>query len=186
MKPKKKFNSTLILLIILIILGAGYYGWQYINQRSIEEENNLVFGSLDTLLITKIEITSPESTAILEKQNEQWLVASQNYLPADQTAINNILSSLTQIKIKELISTNTVKQPDYQVDAAAINVKLYQSENLLADFYPGKYGPLPASGFFRWQGSDNVYLVSENLQSLFYRADWADATAAEEAEENSQ
>jgi len=181
----KKVNSTIILLIILLVLAGGYFGYQYYQKQQVQTEDQLLFGNFDISQITKIEIASQFNgegkLTVLEKRDDQWLVASADYAPADPEAVSVVFVSLPQVKIKELVSANPEKQAEYRVGPADLHIKIYQSENLLFDFYAGKNGPIPSSGYFRWEGNGNVYLISENFQTLFFKADWKKVieTAAE-------
>jgi len=176
--PQIKFNSTIILLIILIILVGGYFGWQYFKDKADEKGEELIFGNFDTTQITKIEVSrqqpNGENLTTLDLKDNQWLLTSQNFLPADQTIIANIFTVLQQIKIQGLVSANPLKQAEYSVDSSSAHVKIYRGEKALFDFYAGKNGPVFPSGYFRWENSNQVYLISENLQILFNDADWPD------------
>lgn len=173
-----KLNSTIILLIILIVLTGGYLGWQYFKGKADEKVEELIFGNFDTTQITKIEVShqqaNVENLAIIDLKDNQWLVTSQNSLPADQTIIANILTTLPQVKIQALVSANPLKQPEYLVDSSGSHVKIYRGEKAIFDFYAGKNGPVFSTGYFRWENSNQVYLISENLQVLFGQSDWSD------------
>lgn len=176
---KFKFNSTIILALILFVLAGGYGLWQYLAKINLNKAEPLLFGSIDTSQITKIEIipapAGGQPPAVLEADNGKWAVASANFLPAASQAIGNLLGTLPQIKIKELVSTSAAKQTEYLVSSNDLRIKIYQGERVWFDFYAGKNGPVPASGYYRQEGNDNVYLVSANLQPLFDLADgWVD------------
>lgn len=171
-----RINSTVILLIILIILAGGYFGWQYLKSQAAVKEEPLLFKNINIQQITKLEINQPQTatptTTALELKDTQWLVASENFQPADTGLINDVLKTLGETRIKSLISTNPQKQANYGVEANTLRIKVFQGDKLLADFYAGKYGPIVDTGYFRWEGNDQVYLISHNLQLLFSVNDW--------------
>jgi hypothetical protein len=183
MGKKSKLNPTILLLIILLFLAGGYFGWQYWQKQQSGKGEDLLFGKIDINQISKIEIGLNEEgvdkNIILEVKDKKWYVASEKFLPAEIKLINDGINSLNQIKIKELVSTNPARQPEYQVDNSGIRVKVYQGEQKTMDFYAGKNGPFFPSGYFRREGENNVYLVSENLQNLFYKPSWLDSVITE-------
>jgi len=172
----QRLNPTIILLIILVILAGGYFGWKYLSTENQLAGDNYLFENFDTEVINKIEINYQGESATLIKDNE-WLVASQGNVLANQPVISEALVTLPTVKIKELASENPDKQAELMVSDNNKSIKLYQDDNLLYHYYSGKSGSVFNTSYFRWDGSNKVYLVSENLQFMFALDSLVDQTS---------
>lgn len=168
-----KSKSFLILLIVLIILIAVYFIWQNpLAQKSNKILSEQIYSaSLDN--VQKIEITQTGQTTTLEKQNDKWVVASQENAEANAILIDNLISALKDLKSGNIISQNQEKLASFDLtEENATKLKLFDNQNVLLEILIGKMGPSYTDTYIKKTDSPNVLLVSQNLNSLVNQSNW--------------
>lgn len=127
--------------------------------------------------ITKMVIKTGEtSETILEKKQEQWIVASLEAIPADPTTIQDMLTTVSTATLPNPISTNKESHAQLGVGDDGTRVQLYNGETLVRELLIGRTGPDLQSTFVRLAGSDAVYQVSGNLSTSFMKGEYRDLT----------
>ena len=161
-------------LVILLILVALFFIWKpSLEKQSTQTEEKINIENIDD--VRKIEIIHEGETTFLSKENDTWLISSEDNIPADQVLVENLLSSLKEIKSCKIVSTNADKFSNFQLsEDLASQLKLYdQVNNLLFQIYIGKIGgPAYDQTYVRLPNSDNSLLVKENLLGLINPGDW--------------
>jgi hypothetical protein len=179
-----KSKSLLILFVTLIALTAIYLIWQNpLAQKSNGILSEVLFSAtLDNL--QKIEITKTGQTTILEKpaeggsasggQNDKWVVASQENAEANATLIDSLIATLKELKTGNIISQNQAKLASFDLtEDKAIKLKLSDNQNdTILEILIGKMGPSYSDTYIKKIDSNNVLLVSQNLNSLVNQPDW--------------
>jgi len=169
----QKTKSFLILLIVLIILIVVYFIWQNpLAQKSNKILSEQIYSaSLDN--VQKIEIAQTGQTTILEKQNDKWVVASAENAEANQTLIDNLIAALKDLKTGNIISQNQEKLASFDLsEDKATKLKLSDNQNTLLEILIGKMGPSYTDTYIKKVDSNNVLLVSQDLNSLVNQPDW--------------
>ena len=180
-----KIKQLLVLVGILIVLGLLVFILENPFGKSEEqkkvEEAKLLFPFFNKADVAKIEIIAAFglTTTTLVKQNNQWLVESMDNYPADQTAVEELLDKVTEMKTVQRASSNPEKQSVFQVDSSGVEAKLTDGGgNLLAHLFAGKTTPEIFNSYVRAADSNDVYIVKGHLKSTFdkgYRS-WRDRT----------
>lgn len=134
--------TTKNLLIVLAILLAGYAVTQLTKRggRSKSLKSELV--SLDTAVVSKVEILSTEGNVSLTKVDDRWNVTltSGTQKVARQGAVTSLLNSLNTIKPGRLAAKTPDKWKDYAVDSTGTRVKVYENADLATDIVIGRFG----------------------------------------------
>lgn len=171
-------KSTILLIIIFVILAITVYLYIIPEPEKITSYDIKDLGlKIDSAYIAKIEIKRDQKSIILENKNGEWFITSPINYPADEIAVNTILSSASKLKILSLISTNPAKQSVFQVDSATgtiLNFHDKRGKNI--SFIIGKMGPTYMDAYIKPIDLDEVYL-SEGIQPWIVSKelnDWRD------------
>ena len=169
--------GVFVVLGLLVLLLENPFGKSE-EQKKVEEAG-LLFPFFNEANVAKIEIIAPFglTTTTLVKQNNQWLVESMDSYPADQTAVEELLDKVTEMKTIQRASSNPEKQSVFQVDSSGVEAKLTDAGgNLLAHLFAGKTTPEIFNSYVRAADSSDVYIVKGYLKATFdkgYRS-WRD------------
>ncbi len=168
--PKKLTDPFLLSFTTLVIL-AGVLAFLKFSPKSVENKPWL----LETIdLVNKIEITIGQEKAILKKDNDNWLVVSEENSIADQEKIDKLLSGLKEVKKTDLVSQNKDNHSKYGLgEFQAINLKASQDDNLLLHLLIGMVGPDFESDYIRLPNEDKVYLSNLGLRSVLIQPRWS-------------
>ena len=171
--------GVLVVLCLLVLVFENPFGKSE-EQKKIEEAG-LLFPFFNKENVAKIEIVAAFglTTTMLVKQNDQWLVETMDNYLADQTAVQELLDKVAEMKTVQRASSNREKQAVFQVDSSGVEAKLTDaSGNLLAHLFAGKTTPGIFYSYVRAADSNDVYIVDGHLKSTFdkgYRS-WRDRT----------
>jgi len=171
-------KSNKILLVVFIVLGGVYLANKYwLSSGNRNFKTTLV--ALDTALVTKIEVISPENDkkpVVLTKQGMDWLAESGSIKDeADKSVVNGMLIKMVSMNPDRLLGSSKAQWDANQVsDSLATHVKVYANDDLLADFYVGKFNFQPTSRTMstsvRLVGEEEVYAVEGYLAAMFNKA----------------
>ena len=180
-----KTKQLLVLIGLFIVLGLLVLILENPFGKSEEqkkvEEAGLLFPFFNKEDVAKIEIIASFglTTTTLVKQNNQWLVESMDNYPADQTAVEELLDKVAEMKTIQRASSNPEKQSVFQVDSSGVEAKLADAGgNLVAHLFAGKTTPEIFNSYVRAANSNDVYIVKGYLKATFdkgYRS-WRDRT----------
>ncbi|MFN0150966.1 MAG: DUF4340 domain-containing protein [bacterium] len=181
-------NRTLLLVVSIAVLGLGLALLLRGGNRADNTASGLLFPKATDVDSRKIEITSKDGTSVLEKQGDEWVVASQQSFRADAEAVNALFQKIAAIEAGNVVSKSREKRALFEVDSTGIRVRVWGANDAeFADFVLGKSGPDFQSNYVRPSASDNVYLSGELIRSTFDkgRRGWRDrkilSFAAEDA-----
>lgn len=164
--------------ILLIVFGLLFLVFVWNQFFSSSESRNFkeVLVELDTAQVTKISIIPKASSAQnldLIRIGSAWEVTDGVVKDeADNNLAKGMLSSLVSIKPKRLVAKSDKKWAQYEVnDSLGTKVKVYNGDQLLADFVVGKFNFQQAtrsmSTFVRLTDEEEVYSVEGFLSSTF-------------------
>lgn len=176
MKPKQAYMLLAVVLVLIALIAAyekGYKPWR----AEKNEAGALLFPGLEKDAIDRIEILSGETqTALVREGDSVWLVSTSGNYPADPDAVRRALETLAEMKKGIISSTNKDNHARLGVDESGTTVKAGTADQAQAELIVGKQGKNYGTTFARRAGDDVVYLISENLESLFVReqSGWRD------------
>ncbi len=170
-------------LIILIALAYLYQGPLKKWQASLGEAENFL-ARVDLDKISKIEITKEGKTITLERVGDPSASSGQVKLKiggtkdfyASKNIADNLISSLKEAGKSELelASSNKEKKSEFETDESGTAVKIYEGDNLKADFIVGKFGSDFASSYISRPGADSTYRVKGGLSGAINQDEWRD------------
>jgi len=175
-KNMQRFKTTILLASILGILIVATIGASIVSNKKNSNNEGSVLVGVNMDEVDKIEITNNGAVHELVKTGNQWVVASQNNVRANQAAVNDILNKTKEIKKDELVSSKPENQSNFEVDGQGVQVKLFRGTDNLADFIIGKAGSNFDSTYVRAANDDNVYLTKNYIRMFFDKSDFRDLT----------
>ena len=125
--------------------------------------------------ITAIELTpksSPAEMLRFEKNNNRWnIVVDRKILKADDNMVVRMLSAISHLKARSLVSSSTKEFNEYGVaDSSGIHIVVYNDKEKLADLVLGKFAyskPHNLTTYVRLIPGKDVYAVEGYLPMLF-------------------
>ncbi|OGY43004.1 MAG: hypothetical protein A2Y67_03390 [Candidatus Buchananbacteria bacterium RBG_13_39_9] len=160
-----KTKKFITLIIILIILVAVFIFWQNPLNHKTNNGNTEEISTANLDNAQKIEISKGDKTTILQKENDKWLVSSENNAEANLDYINKLIDALKEVKQGTIISQNKDKLATFELaEGQYTKVKLSDSSNnILLELLVGKMGPAYTQSYVKKLNSDNVLLINQNL-----------------------
>lgn len=162
----------IILAIVLVITVAGI-----LMKYSGSEEGGTGAGipSIDTAVIKRIEmIPKGGSLVVFEKNGEDWLITlpggSGKKVSADGTKITSMISTLSELKVINLVSRKKEDLTGFGLDTGATSIKLFSEGQSEFELLIGKsemLSPQEMGTYVKMVSADDVYLVSGFLDMMF-------------------
>lgn len=140
-------------------------------QSSIQEAP--LFPGLNTDQTSRVEIITPTKRTVLVRRGKKWLVATSGNYPADSRIVNILFRRLKSLNVGEIVTDKPQKHSTFKVDGTGIKVKLFgEGEKLQAAFYVGKTDDDYVDTYIRYEGSDRVLVIHDNIQQVFAPYEW--------------
>ena len=159
MKAKKEY----ILLAIVIIAVSFYLFSRNGNKTHYQLPDIPVIDKKD---ITKIEISKADTTIILNKTDNKWLISPEGY-PADPGKVESMLDVIEKFELETLVAE---KESDHLFDLTEDKksiIKAWAGDTLTLDFIMGRPAPSWNHTFVRMAGDIRVYHAKGNFKSKF-------------------
>ena len=126
-------NKKIFFISIVIILLFGLF---FIEENKTSSFDTELFSVTDTLSINKIIISDRYDNEIeLRRNNNQW-IANDSYLVRND-AIKTLLSTLKNIRIKNLLSNDIEKNIEKQISSLGVGVIIYNNNKKINSFIVG-------------------------------------------------
>lgn len=172
-------KKNIILAIALFVLIGVAYAYEVPYQKwKIESDKPVNFLSvIKADQLSKIEITAEGKTTTLEKIENRWKISGTKSFYVGEATASYLDDKLKQAVDSDLEIASQVKekQASFATDeAAGVNVKLYQGDSQVANFYVGKMGSDYNSTYISPANSSMTYSVGANLYNAFNPGDWYD------------
>jgi hypothetical protein len=159
MKVKKEY-----LILLLIIVALAVYLFMRKEDRTLYELP--VLPGISKKDISKIEITKGNTSIVLNKKDDQWVIGSQQY-PADKNKINEILDASEKLTLTALVSESKNYIRYDLTDEKKVNVKAWQADTLKRDFDVGKAASSFRHTFVKLADDERVFHARENFRNKF-------------------
>jgi hypothetical protein len=145
------------LVLVLVVINLGNSAGQNLpGVPSVKKDD-----------ITKISFKSANGETILAKdKNNKWLIQPMNY-PADKSAVDSMLSNITDLKISALISDKKIYDRYNLDDANKIGVTAFAGDKEVRNFDIGKVSDTSSFTFVKLANNNNVYSISGNARMVF-------------------
>ena len=119
--------------------------------------------------ISKLEITKPGSSIVLNKKDDAWSIEPKGY-PADLTKVNGMLSVIGKLKLTALVSESKNYDRYDLGNDKKIHVQAWNGKTLVRDFDVGKAAPTFQHTFVKLANDPNVYHAREDFRQKFDRS----------------
>ena len=159
MKVKKEY-----IILVLVIIALAFY----LTFRRTDKTHYTLpeLPDVSRQNISKIEITKPGETILLEKENGRWTLEPKGY-PADHVKVETMVEVLDGFILSALVSESKSYDRYDLSDEKRLSIKAWEGETLKRDFYAGKVGPSSRHTFVALAGDDRVYEAMDNFRNTF-------------------
>lgn len=167
---KKGWSIAIVLILLAILIGA--YSYIKLNPKqedeiSTEQQNNGVeIFNVEPENINKIEILSDTKNLLLEKENDLWIMNSENDTKSSQDIIKSIVDKLSKIQAEQIIEENVLDLSIYGLDKP-YKIIVTSSDNKTNSFILGNATPTGDGYYFMKEGETKVYMVEYSYQNIF-------------------
>lgn len=156
-------RNTYIVLGIIIVGLSLYVAFR---QRDRMQYSIPSLEPLNAREIKALEIEQAGEMIKLVRAGETWQIQPEGYR-ADPVAIREMLKTVTELKLTELVSvTGNYGRYDLE-EKSRIRVTAYKNDEVLRLFHVGKRSPNYNHTFIRMEGDDRVFQSPGNLGAVF-------------------
>lgn len=164
MKNIKIKKETIILGIVILVL----LFYLVLKQGDKVHYEIPDLAALDKEDIRKVEISKKGKTIILKKKEKKWVIGEKNY-PADEDKIKDILDTIAELSLSEMVSESKNYRPYELDDEKKIAVKAYQQDRVVREFEVGKQASTYGHTFVKIAKDDKVYHARKSFRNYFDR-----------------
>jgi hypothetical protein len=160
MKIKKE---SIILVAVIVALSA------YLLTRQTDRTHYALptISSLKSSELSKVEITKPDGTILLDKgDNDQWHISPEGY-PADADKVDGLLEAIGHLTVTALISESGSYYRYELDDEKKIGIKAWKGGQVIREFDVGKPASSFQHTFIKLKGDPRVYHARGNFKSRF-------------------
>ncbi len=159
MKAKKEFILLFIVIVALIF---------YLVSRNANKTHYVIpdIPEIAGKEITKIEIFKPSAPIILNKKDNEWRIAPEEYL-ADTSKIESMLKVIEEFELTTLVSEKKSEHLFDLTDDKKITIKVWADTMLKLDFDMGRPAPSWNHIFVKMAGDIGIYHAKGNFKSKF-------------------
>jgi len=180
-----KKNYLLFIILLILSLGAWaytvpYQKWQA--EKKINDSGNFL-SDVNMDLVDKIEVSRGDlDKNFIKKNNGVWLYG-ESALPTEKIIMDSMEEKLRNIATSEFVkvSINPDKKTNFGINQLSLQVKMYQGDVEMADFFIGNLTGDYQSTYISRNNDDNTYSVADTLVQSFDYASWPDKTITDSA-----
>ena len=159
MKLKKEY-----IILAGIIIALSVYLYTRSSDRTLYELPDMP--KVAQKDITKLQISMGQTVIVLNRKDEKWYIAPQEY-PTDSQKVKELLNAVENLTLTALVSESK-NYNRYDLDEAQkVNVKVWQGDNLKLDIDVGKTASSFRHTFVRPAGEERVFHAQGNLKNNF-------------------
>lgn len=159
MKIKKEY-----LVLFILIIALSLYLLVRKPDRSHYRLPNI--SQVPTSDITRVKISKPNETILLEKKKGIWSISPEGY-PADAAKIKGMLDTIGSLTLTTLISESKSYERYDLEKGKRIGVKAWAGDKLEREFDVGKVASSFNHTFVKMAGDERVYHARENFRGKF-------------------
>jgi len=116
--------------------------------------------------ISRIEISKPDGSIVIEKKDDKWIIGLQEYL-ADQYSVESMLDSIEKPMLTAIVSDSKTYTRYGLDDNEKITVRIFSGESLRREIELGNLTNSRQHTFIKLDNDHRVYHAKDNLRSLF-------------------
>lgn len=188
----KQKKQMLALVLVLVVLVAGYFGLQQYNKLQSEKESSEpknMLTDIDSDEIIKLSYTYEGEEYRFYKEDDTWLAEDDPTQSLMQYRITNLVSKAAQLEAVNTIE-NVTDMSQYGLSEPTRSIS-FETESASYIFYVGDYNSMSGVYYLCRPSDDTVYTV-ENSTIISFSYTWDDLieeeeeTADESAEETAE
>ena len=171
-------NTKVLIVLFILLAGASYYYLRPTPERETSYKSADMNLTIDSVSVSKIEIQKPGKSITLENTDGKWFVTFPGKYPANVSNVTQLIGGMKKFKVGSLISSNPLKQNQFQVDSTGTKLTLTNRSGKSVSLVVGKNGPSYTDIYFRLPDSKDVYLGDGLSPWMFNQElkDWRDKT----------
>jgi Domain of unknown function (DUF4340) len=167
-----KFRGLILAVVILAALTGTLYWSNHHKPSSTLQASTDLPPKLLTLKqadIDKVEIQKKDSPAIvLAKQSgDQWQITAPESLPADHTAVTDILSTLSSLGSDRLVEDKASDLSQYGLSAPSLEVQVTEKGNKTQKLLLGDDTPTNSAVFAKLDGDPRIFTLARYSENSF-------------------
>lgn len=116
--------------------------------------------------ISKIEITGPEKSFVVNRKGDDWLIAPKGY-PADPEKIDRMLDIVSELELTAMVSESKNDQRYDLNPEKRIQVKTWADKDVKREFDVGKTADTFRHTFVKIAGDDRIFHAENNFRDRF-------------------
>jgi len=116
--------------------------------------------------ISRIEISKPDGSIVMEKKDDKWIIGLQEYL-ADQYRVESMLDSIEKPVLTAMVSASKTYTRYGLDDNEKITVRIFSGESLRRGIELGNLTDSRQHTFIKLDNDHRVYHAKGNLRALF-------------------
>lgn len=167
-------RTTIVLLVVLVLL-AGYVLWPGSNQGAADIEDTLDVSDtsselaeirMPVLTVNSADIQTIEvadaagETVTLVRQGDTWNLTAPNAAPADAFQVSRVITDLVELTASRVFTPTEGTLADYGLAEPEYQVTLSGADGVLARLRLGTTNPNGSSTYLQREGAPTIYLVS--------------------------
>jgi hypothetical protein len=170
-------KQSVLLIVLAVLMAVVFLQRRQQNQLVATEPAGSV--SLHPDRVSRLRIDRPgEPTVELARIGGGWRLSVPFDYAAQDPAVQSTLTSLQDLELVDVVSSNPEKRHNYDVDSSGTHVQAWEGDKQVLSLIIGKAAPDFAHTFVRRDGSDEVYRAVGMLSYTFNKKanDWRDKT----------
>jgi hypothetical protein len=171
-----KRQQTILVAVFVVLVGLLL--WQRQEQGKVRRKGTAVETvKVDPAKVTRVKIHKPDGDVEIEKSGSDWKVTKPFEYAASTEMMDQMLKSLEELKLEDVISSNPEKRATYQVDSTGTAVEVWTgSDKPALSLVVGKASADYTHTFVRRADRNEVYRAEGVLAYNFNRKpeEWKD------------
>ncbi|MBQ8535871.1 MAG: DUF4340 domain-containing protein [Clostridia bacterium] len=163
----KRSVKSLLLILVLVLLGGGYYAIAQMNSTSTEAVTETA-GEFPLMAadaaVTSLSWAQEETAFAFEKTDDVWRRTGDASFPVNQTALEALVADLKETQASRKLE-NVSALADYGLDTPAFTFTA-QVNGADVTYKLGDATPFSDGYYFTWDDAQ-VYILNSSPESLF-------------------
>ncbi len=181
---KKQRIQLLVLLALLVVFAGGYFGLKKYNQNAEAKASEPKYTALalgDDAVIAELKVKNANGEFdLVKKDDDTWLLASDNTLDIDEAKITAKINNLKTITSDQVVE-GAENLADFGLEDPAIVVDFTLSDGTTHTLKIGDYNDVSSTYYLLVDDISTIYTVSSSINYNFNFDE--DAIIAENAEQ---
>jgi len=158
-KTMKKKQLIILLGALLVLIALGYLAGAFERDFSTVNVPQL---NISTSELDHLQLGLTDQTVVFEKKESLWQMTEPITSDVDSTVVARFVTSLVDMELESVVSTNPERYDRYGVDSTGTSVTASWSGNSRTLFV-GDRGPDYQSVYVRLDDDPRVFLTSSSL-----------------------